>query len=169
MRKLFFIMALSLSLYSATLSKSGNTLGVFSMFSQSNVSIGVKLGSASIAGQTYTIGGLSANYFVIDDLSVGLGYENWFSGAPGIQKFTVESTYFVPTSENIRPYLGLLYRRISISGYDDTNAYGYRAGLAFVQGKVLLSAGIVQERYGPAGVFLDGTQTSGEFSIGFAF
>jgi len=169
MRKLLFIITLSLSLYSASLSKSGNNLGVSGLFSQSSVTMGLKLGSASIGSETYTIGGLSVNYFVLNGLSVGLGYESWFSGEPGIQKLTAESTYFIPAGKSIRPYLGLLYRRILISGFNDTNAYGYRAGLAFVRGKLLLSAGVVQERHDSTGLFLKERQTYGEFTVGFAF
>ena len=124
------------------------------MFSQGSKSIGVKLGSASIGNENYTIAGLSGNYFVIDSLSVGLGYEKWFSGNPDIDKITAESTYFIQANENIRPYAGVLYRRILISGsdrfgrsFDDANSYGGRVGLAVVQDNLLLSAGVVYEKY----------------------
>ncbi len=146
------------------------------MFSQGSTSIGVKLGGASIGNEDYTIVGLSGNYFVINDLSVGLGYEKWFSGDPDIDKVTIESTYFIPVSKQFRPYLGLLARRIFISGEDrlgrsfnDTNAYGYRAGVAFVQDRLLISAGIVQEKYDTSeGIFND-TETYLEVVVGFTF
>jgi len=170
MRKLVLVMALTLSLYSATLSTGGSSISASSMFSQSSVSLGVKLGSASIGNENYTIAGISGNYFVIENLSVGLGYEKWFSGTPSIQKLTAETTYFIPVAEKVRPYVGLLYRRVLISdGFDDTNAYGYRAGIALVQNNLLLSAGIVQEKYDTKRGIFDDTETYGEFTIGFAF
>jgi len=140
------------------------------MFSKGSKSIGIKLGSAYIGVESYTIAGLSGNYFVIDNLSVGLAYEAWLGGNPDVQKLTLESTYYVEASPEIRPYLGLLYRRILISnGFDDTNSYGYRAGIAFIQDNLLLSAGIVQERYDSSRGIFDATETYAEFIIGFAF
>ena len=56
------------------------------VFSQGSKSVGVKLGGASIGTEDYTIVGVSGNYFVIDNLSVGLGYEKWFSGNPDISR-----------------------------------------------------------------------------------
>jgi hypothetical protein len=171
MRKLLMIMTLGLSLYAGTLSTGGGSLNASSnVFSKNSVSLGVKLGSASIGNQDYTILGLSGNYFIIDNLSVGLGYEKWYSGNPDIQKATVESTYFIPASEAVRPYLGLFYRRIMIDdGLDDINAYGYRAGVAFVQGRLVFSAGIVQERYESDRVFFNDTETYMEAAVGITF
>lgn len=170
MFKFVLLVILTLSLYSDSLSASGTSLGASSMFSQNNVSLGVRLGSASIGNENYTIFGLSGNYFVFDDLSIGLGYEKWFSGIPTIGKVTVESTYFIPASEKVRPYLGVLYRRIFIGdGLADVNAYGYRAGVAFVQGRLLVSAGIVQERYESRRSSLDETETYAEFTVGVSF
>jgi len=170
MRKLILFITFTLSLYSGTLSSSGGSVGASSMFSQDNVSIGVRLGSASIGNENYTILGVSGNYFVLDNLSIGIGYEKWFSGTPTIQKLTAETTYYIPASENIRPYAGLLYRRIFIGdNYGDVNAYGYRAGIAFVQGRLLLSAGIVQEKYESSRRVLDDTETYGEFTVGISF
>ena len=146
------------------------------IFSQGSVSIGAKLGGASIGNEDYTIVGVSGNYFVIDDLSVGLGYEKWFSGDPDIDKITVEGTYFFHLNEQFHPYAGLLIRRILISGndrfgrsFDDTNAYGYRAGVAFTQDRLLISAGIVQEKYDTTQGFFDDTETYLEVVVGFTF
>ena len=170
MRKLFFIIGLSLSLYSGTLSKSGGSLGVSNMFAQSNVSLGLKVGSASTRTDTYNILGISANYFVLDNLSVGFGYEKWFSGDPDISKISLESSYYIPLDEKIRPYVGAFYRRIMIGdNIGDIDSYGYRAGIAFVQKKLLLSAGIVQEKYETTRGILKDTETYGEMTIGLMF
>lgn len=170
MRKVFLVIAFSLSLYSATLSSSGGSVGASDMFSQTNVSIGVKLGSASVGNEDYTILGVSGSYFILDNLSIGVGYEKWVSGTPSIQKLTAESTYFFPVSKSVRPYAGVLYRRIFIGDhYGDVNAYGYRGGIAFVQGRLLISAGIVQERYESSRRVLDNTETYGEVTVGISF
>ena len=146
------------------------------MFSQGSKSIGVKLGSAYIGQENYTIAGLSGNYFIIDSLSVGLGYEKWFSGDPDVDKITAESTYFIKANDNIRPYAGVLYRRILISGsdrfgrsFDDVNSYGARAGLGIIQGNLLLSAGVVYEKYDTTQSLFDDSETYVELTIGFAF
>ena len=147
MRKLFLIVLLGISLHAG-------------MFSQGRTAVGIKLGSAYIGDEKYTIAGLSGSHFLFDNFAVGGEYERWFTGSPTIQKLTINGTAFAPVSENIRPYGGLFYRRIFISdGYDDTNAYGYRLGLSFVEGNFLISAGMVQERY----------ETYGEILIGFSF
>lgn len=146
------------------------------MFSQGSKSIGLKLGSASIGDEDYTIVGVSGNYFVIDSLSVGLGYEKWFSGDPDIDKITAETTYFIEASETIRPYAGVLYRRIFISGtdrfgrsFDDTNSYGARAGVAYAKDNLLLSAGLVYEKYDTTQNFFDDDETYVEVTIGLTF
>ncbi len=140
------------------------------MFSQGSKSVGIKLGSASVGNEEYAILGLKGNYFAVNDLSLGLGYEKWFSGDPDIQKVTAETTYYIPAHEEVRPYLGLLYRRIIIGGgLDDVNAYGYRAGIAFVSDDFLISAGIVQEKYDSAQRVFGDTETYAELIIGFVF
>jgi hypothetical protein len=171
MRKLLMIIALGMSLYAGTLSTGGGSLGASSnVFSKNSVSLGVRLGSASIGSEDYTILGLSGNYFVLDNLSVGLGYEKWYSGNPDIQKATIESTYFIPASEAVRPYLGVFYRRIMISdGLDDVNAYGYRAGVAFVKERLIFSAGIVQEKYESDRAIFNDTHTYMEATVGITF
>mgnify|MGYP000636670315 CR=1 FL=1 len=105
MKKVFMVLILAMSLEA--------DVSVYkSLFSQGSTSVGIRLGGASIGDENYTIFGISGNYFVIDNLSIGLGYEKWFSGDPSIQKATLESTYFLPASEKIRPYLGIFGRRI---------------------------------------------------------
>jgi len=176
MRKLFLFLGLCLSLYSGSLSSNGSSIGASGMFDQSSMALGIKLGSASIGDEDYTIAGVSGSYFVIDSLSVGLGYEKWFSGDPDIDKVTLESTYYFKASETLRPYGGVLVRRIFINGsdvfgrsYDDTNSYGARAGLAFVQDNLLLSAGLVYEKYDTSQRLFDDSETYFELTIGFAF
>lgn len=146
------------------------------MLSKGNTSVGVMIGGASIGQEDYTIAGVIGKYFIIDDLSVGLGYEKWFSGDPDISKVTLQSTYYLKISEEVRPYAGLMYRRILIDGnnyrgqsYDDINSYGYRLGIAFIKDKLLIGLGMVQEKYDTTQGFFDDTDTYVELTIGFSF
>lgn len=156
---LFFL--ISIGLYGSSMSSNA--------FSENKVSVGVLLGSSSIGTQNYTVVGASLNYFVIDDLSVGVGYESWFNANPSIQKLTLESTYYIPVDEAIRPYLGGLYRRVLISGLSDVNAYGYRIGVAFIKDNILVSVGMVQEKYDTQWNLSDDTQSYGEIVFGIGF
>lgn len=132
-------------------------------------SIGVKLSSASIGREDYTILGLSGNYFVIDNLSIGAAYEYWFSGSPSISKLTVESTYFIPLAEKIKPYAGILASRYFVGdGFDDSNSHGFRAGLAFINSPVILSAGIKREYFSEDKGVFSGDSTTYEVVIGFS-
>ena len=161
MKKIVLILAVTMSLYAGSLSSNG--------FSKNKMSLGILLGSSSIGVQNYTVAGVSVNYFVIDDLSVGLGYESWFNGNPSIQKLTLYSTYYIPASEEVRPYLGGLYRRVLISGISDVNAYGYRAGVAFIQNNILVSVGLVQEKYDTQWNISNDTQSYAEIVFGIGF
>lgn len=131
--------------------------------------IAVKLGSSSIGGENYTVAGASLNYFVIDNLSVGGAYEYWFSGDPSISKATLDGTYFIPASETIRPYIGILYSHYFVDSLEDIDAYGYRAGVAFINSPLILSAGFRQEMYSSDNGIFDCSDSTGELTIGFSF
>ena len=83
-----------------------------------NKSIDIKLGSASVGREDYTVAGVGLHYFAIDNLALGAAYEYWFSGSPSIAKGTLESTFYIPVHEKIRPYLGLLYSHYFIDNSD---------------------------------------------------
>ena len=132
-------------------------------------SVGIKLGGASIGPENYTIAGVSVNYFALDNLSVGTAYEYWFSGKPTISKATVESTYYIPASEQLKPYLGLLYSHYFVEDNSDINAYGYRIGIAYIKSPVFFSAGFRQEKYTSDRAIFSDNEATGEFMIGFSF
>jgi hypothetical protein len=109
-------------------------------------SVGIKLGSASVGHEDYTIVGASLHYFAVDNLALGGAYEYWFSGDPSISKASLESTYYIPVHDQIKPYLGLLYSHYFIDDHHDVDTYGYRAGVAYVKSPMLISAGIRSEK-----------------------
>lgn len=132
-------------------------------------SVGIKLSSANIGQESYTIVGASINYFAMDNLSVGAGLEYWFSGSPSVSKATLDSTYYIPLNEEFKPYAGLLYSHYFIENNESVGAYGYRAGIAYIKSPMLLSAGIKQEKFtSDDGPFRDDDPTA-ELVVGFSF
>ena len=71
---------------------------------------------------------------VLDGLEIGLNWQTWFGGDPRINQLTPEITYVFRNTTNIDPYVGALYRKTWISGFDDLSAYGGRAGVYFPTG-----------------------------------
>lgn len=124
------------------------------LFQKGNLGLGVIVGSGSSltreGTQNYTIAGVTADYFIIDDLSVGLGYMGWFGGTPTLSQVTLPVTYYLPLEEKFRPYIGAFLRETFVSeGYDDYNSYGVKAGVAIsFSKKSYLGIGLVQEFYG---------------------
>jgi len=124
------------------------TAGVFDAGTKS---VSLSVGSGSGFDSTYTIVGVTANYFVIDALSVGVGYRGWYGGTPTMHEVVVPATYFVPTPSGIRPYAGGFYRHTFIDGaYSDYDTYGARGGVAYVEGNGYFAVGWVQEWYSDA-------------------
>ena len=105
-------------------------------FKKSSLGIGVTVGGGSISTvqngtQNYTILGVSADYFVMDDLAVGIGYRGWFGGTPTLNEFTIPLTYYIPVNQKVRPYIGAFVRETIVSdGYDNYESYGARVGVA---------------------------------------
>jgi len=118
------------------------------IFEKGGVHLGVSLGigSTSYSG-TYTVAGVSANYFVLDGLSVGAGYRGWFGIDPMRNELSLASTYYIPVSEMFRPYVGAFVRETFVSGYDNYASVGARGGLSIVSGKTYFSVGYAYEQF----------------------
>jgi len=120
------------------------------MFERGGKSFGASLGAGSSFGQTYTVLGVNANYFLVDNLSVGVGYRGWFGASPEQHEATLESNYYVPLSTKFYPYLGAFVRETFVnSNYiDDYETYGAKAGVAMILAKnTFLSFGYVVEYF----------------------
>jgi len=118
------------------------------VFDEGTMGAAVTVGSGTGYNSTYTILGISANYFMLNGLSVGVGYRGWFGGTPTMNEIDLPVTYYVPLKSNVRPYGGVFYRYTFVSGdYSDYNTYGARAGISYVQGRGYFAAGWAQEWY----------------------
>ena len=164
--KLLWILTLGVTLLSATPFKSGS------------VSLGVTVGSGSVAYslgsvtkvENYYIAGVSGDYFVFENLSLGLGYRGWFGGSPTIHQLTTPITYYIPTGTQYRPYLGALYRYTYFDGsVEDYNSVGARAGLAILFRKGYIGFGWVHEYRLDADDLTDNQSGYPEVMVGFSF
>ena len=147
-------------------------------FGEKTASIGVTVGSGSVAYsldgvtevQNYYIAGVSGDYFVIENLSIGLGYRGWFGGEPTIHQLTTPVTYYIPTGTQYRPYLGAFYRYTYFDGsVEDYNSVGGRAGLAIMFRSGYVGFGWVHEYRLSADDLTDNQSGYPEVVVGFSF
>ncbi len=140
------------------------------IFSQGQKHIGITVGSGKGYSTTYTIVGVRANYFVLDNLSMGLAYRGWFGGNPSQHELSIPLTYHAPLHPVYRPYAGGFYRRTFIDApYGDYDVYGFRVGISLhLSLNSYSSFGWVQEYYPHASG--DGTSRGyPEISVGLSF
>ena len=128
-------------------------------FQKGTKGLGITFGSGSVqyrhSGSIYTkienyyILGVSGNYFLVNNLSVGLGYRGWFAGEPLIHQLDVPITYYIPIHDKFSPYIGALYRYTYVDSdiYDNYSSVGGRAGVAFMFKGGYAGVGWVQEYY----------------------
>jgi hypothetical protein len=147
----------------------GSTIYAGGIFSIGHKNFGFSIGSSSGYGNTYTVVGVNANYFVADGFAVGLGYQGWFGADPKINEISIPLTYYIPLESSFSPYVGAIYRHTFIDGYEDLNVYGGRVGVAMHTGSnSFMSIGWVQEYYDNTS---GGDDSRGypEISAGFSF
>ena len=132
----------------------------------------VTAGSGAAFNETYLVLGAGVSYFLLDGLSVGLNLETWRGADPTLTKLTPSVQYVFYQVRKVKPYVGAFYRRTYISGLDDINSYGARAGAYFQLGRnAYLGAGAVYESYSDCreSVYRSCSDTYPEFSLTFAF
>ena len=148
----------------------GQTIYAGGIFSIGHKNFGFSIGSSSGYGNTYTVVGVNANYFVAEGFSVGLGYQGWFGDDPKINEISIPLTYYIPLDGSFSPYVGAIYRHTFIDEpYEDLNVYGARVGVALHTGSnSFMSIGWVQEYYDNTS---GGDDSRGypEISAGFSF
>jgi len=117
-------------------------------FSIGSKHISITAGTDNSFGNNYTILGVNANYFVMDNLSLGASYQAYLGGTPSINQITIPVTYYVPlASLPFSPYLGAFYTKTFIEDpFDDYNIYGGRVGVSMqTSNSSYMSFGWVQE------------------------
>ena len=161
-----------------------SALNAGALFHKGALSLGLGLGSGSVnysglslsATSDYLVFGVGADYFVLDDLSVGFGVTSWFGDDPTIVQLSLPVTYYIDTKSKIHPYIGTFYRYTDYIGdvkymngitynVESSDAVGVRIGIAYRVGFGYAGVGYVSEKN------LDSKHVSGypEFRIGFIF
>ena len=116
-------------------------------FSQGRKHFTIYGGTGYAFNDDYLVLGLSGSYFITDGLNIGLAYESWSGGSPGISKVTPSMLYVFYQSQTIKPYVGAFYRRTYIDNLPDLESAGGRAGVYLSSGNAYVSVGGVYESY----------------------
>ena len=157
MKKVFIALLISTVLFGA-------------LFEQGSKNVGVNIGAGSNFGVNYTIIGINASYFVVDNLQAGLEYRGWFGSGPAINEISVPVTYIVPLNDKFRPYVGGFFRKtfLDSSQGDDYSVYGARVGVSMItSGNSYASFGWVQEYYDNS--YGDSSNGYPEVAVGLSF
>lgn len=147
------------------------------LFKKTNLGLGVTIGSGTVSTvrdgeQNYTIIGVNADYFFIDNLSVGLGFMSWMGAVPTLSQITVPVTYYVPVNKQLRPYIGAFARKTYVSdGYDDYESYGGKLGMAMVLSpNSYIGVGLISEYQSSCSEWQDNcSRTYPEFVFALSF
>jgi len=121
------------------------------LFKQGSKSIGINTGTGNLdigVTKNYYILGVKGDYFVYDNLSVGIGISVWLGNDPTLIEVNVPVTYYFETDWSIYPYLGLFYKYSFYNGdYVDLsyNSIGARAGISYKIRKGYIGVGVVTE------------------------
>lgn len=140
------------------------------LFDRGNLAFGGVIGSGYSGNESYMILGVSADYFAMNGLSVGVGYQGWFGADPTQNQLTLSTNYYIPLNDKLRPYVGAFFRETFISGYDDRSSYGGRAGLAVTMSRnTFISAGWAYEEYTNCPEYLECSSNYPEIVFSLAF
>ena len=111
------------------------TMSLFAgnVFKRGDISLGVIAGSGNISyknttssiSKDYFIVGANVDYFVYDNLSVGLDIRGWIGEEPNFMQYTLPVTYYIYTRYRIYPYIGAFYRYNAYSDSSFTTDNGY--------------------------------------------
>ena len=136
-----------------TLLLSATAIQAGGMFSIGHKNFGFNIGQQRAYGNDYTVIGLSASYFLIDNVSTGLSYQTWLGDDPSINQITVPVTYHIPLEAAYRPFVGAFYSHTymgddGVADYRDYDSYGGRVGFTMQTSQSsYVSFGWVQEVY----------------------
>jgi hypothetical protein len=150
-----------------------NAATVAGIYGQGRTQFSLVGGNGYAYNNNYLFIGISASYYVLDGLGVGLSFEKWSNGDPGITKYAPFVQYvFYQMSSAIQPYVGAFYRHTIVDGQPAINSFGERAGVNIISGpNAYISFGFVQEAYlnCDEAVYVSCRETYPELGITFGF
>jgi len=142
-------------------------------FDQGHFTVSVMAGSQSSFNQRYIAVGAGGGYFVVNGLEVEAAAEHWFGDGPSVSMVSPGIRYvvqpLVPVSPVV-PYVGGFYRHwfVSGAGLEDVDTVGARAGIEYINGRVIVGLGAGFE-HTISTCTQDCNQVYPEFSLGFTF
>ena len=115
-------------------------------FGAGSKSLSIVVGAGTAFNDNYTIIGGGIGYYVIDGLELSIDAEVWTGGDISIKKVSPGVQYVFMRSEELKPYIGVFFKRASIEGFEDLDSVGGRIGAVFSsRSGAYLSAGLVYE------------------------
>lgn len=115
-------------------------------FSAGSKSLSIVIGSGSAFNDNYTIFGAGVGYYVVDGLEISIDVEVWTGGDRSINKVSPGVQYVFARNEQLKPYIGVFFKRAAIEGFEDLDSVGGRIGAVFSnRSNYYLSAGLVYE------------------------
>jgi hypothetical protein len=148
------------------------SVGVAGGFSKGKTNLVVTAGTGNAFNESYLVLGVGASYYLFDGFNVGLAFESWTGSDPNMTKITPSVQYVFYQVQHVKPYVGAFFRRTSISGLDDLDSVGGRAGVFLQVGRnAYLGLGAAYESYLDCNTATYGkcNSTYGEVSLTFAF
>jgi len=149
-----------------------NAAEIGSVFEKGRTSFSIMAGSGYAFDNSYVVIGVSATYYVIDGLGVGLAYENWSGGTPTMTKYSPFVQYVFPRVASMYPYVGAFYRQSNFSTLPSVDSTGARAGVYYsVSSNAYVGLGMVYESYLDCSntVYNSCSSTYPDISLTFAF
>ena len=118
------------------------------LFAQGKRQLTVLGGAGSAFGEDYFVIGAGFGYYLIDGFNVGLQFESWSGGDPGILKVTASTQYVFYKTSGIPTYVGAFYRYSEFENQPSIDSVGARAGLYLPVGPSgYFGLGAVYEKY----------------------
>lgn len=98
-------------------------------FNRGSLGLGIVIGQGQAFNDTYDIYGVGLGYYLVDGLELGLDYEVWSGGSPGIRQYSPKLNYVFSPNSEVSLFVGGFYRLTKIDGLADDKAIGGRLGL----------------------------------------
>lgn len=121
--------------------------GIAGPFSVGSKSLSVNVGSGRAFNDNYTIIGAGIGYYVVEGLQLSIDAEFWTGGERSIRKLSPGMQYVFTQSQEFKPYVGVIFKRAYIDGFENFDSIGTRVGAVISsQSNYYMSAGLVYEK-----------------------
>jgi len=117
-------------------------------FSKGTTRVSITGGWGRSFDEDYLMLGVGMGRFIRNGLNIGMDFEAWLFGDPGVFKISPNVNYVLNTPRRTKPYVGGFWRRTLIEDQEDLSSVGAKAGAYFKgAGPAMIGAGGVWENY----------------------